>query len=142
MEMLLHAHKGFAYLILLLTVIFVFALFKTMFSVSGNITSLMKKSTTFTMIFFHVQALLGIIMLFTFSGAKDALDSGTLMKDGPRQLYIEHPFSMIVAAVLLTILNKKLKTADRLSVPLLVIGIIAVALFASAFPWAKVFVTH
>lgn len=138
--MMLHAHKGFAYLLLLFSALFSVALLMAMFTQSGKISSFLKKITTFTMIFYHVQALVGLVLLFVFSaGMKEALSAGTLMKDGARQLYVEHPVSMIIAAVLLTIVNKKLKTEDRLSVKIVVMGIIAVALFVSAFPWDRTF---
>lgn len=93
------------------------------------------------MIFFHVQALVGLALLFIYSpGFKAALDSGTLMKDAyNRQTFVEHPFSMVVAAVLMTIVNKKLKTNDRLNFGIVIMGVVAVLLFAYAFPWVRVF---
>ena len=90
---------------------------------------------------FHIQALVGIVLLFVFSpGFKTALDNGTLMKDSAtRQTFIEHPFSMIVGAVLLTIINKYMKTHDTLAMKIVIMGLVAVALFAYAFPWMRVF---
>ena len=115
-NIMLQAHRGFAYLILLLAAVFVVALLVTMFGYSGKISKLLRKSTLFTMIFFHLQALIGLIMLFFFSpGFKAATEAGTLMSDSTaRNTYVEHPFAMIVAAVLLTILNKKFKTNETM----------------------------
>ena len=49
-------------------------------------------------------------MLVFSPGLKAALDSGTLMSDSyNRVTFVEHPFSMLVAAILLTIINKYLK---------------------------------
>ena len=114
-SLMLNAHRGFAYLILLSSAIFIIALLMTMFGYSGRITKLLRKSTLFTMIFFHIQALIGLIMLFFFSpGFKAAKEAGTLMKDAvSRNTYVEHPTAMVIAAVLLTILNKKFKTNIR-----------------------------
>jgi hypothetical protein len=69
------------------------------------------------MIFFHVQLLVGIPLLFIFSpGFKAALAQGNLMSDAyNRTTFVEHPFAMIVAAVLLTIINKYMKTNEKLS---------------------------
>lgn len=138
---MLQAHRGFAYLILLATAVFVVALLITMFGYSGKISKLLRKSTLFTMIFFHTQALIGLIMLFFFSpGFKAAKEAGTLMKDSvSRNTYVEHPFAMIVAAVLLTILNKKFKTNDKLQMTWVIMGVVAIALMLWAFQWNRLF---
>lgn len=138
---MLQAHRGFAYLILLAIAVFVIALLLTMFGYSGKISKLLRKSTLFTMIFFHTQALIGLIMLFFFSpGFKAAKEAGTLMKDSvSRNTYVEHPFAMIVAAVLLTILNKKFKTNDKLQMTWVIMGVVAIALVLWAFQWGRLF---
>lgn len=138
---MLQAHRGFAYLILLAIAVFVIALLLTMFGYSGKISKLLRKSTLFTMIFFHTQALIGLMMLFFFSpGFKAAKEAGTLMKDSvSRNTYVEHPFAMIVAAVLLTILNKKFKTNDKLQMTWVIMGVVAIALVLWAFQWGRLF---
>ena len=140
-NMILNAHRGFAYLILLATAVFVVALLMAMFGYSGRISKLLRKSTLFTMIFFHIQGLIGLIMLFFFSpGFKAAKEAGTLMSDSAtRNTYVEHPTAMIIAAVLMTILNKKLKTSETLRMPWVIIGLIAVALMLWAFQWTRLF---
>lgn len=140
-NIMLQAHRGFAYLILLLMAIFVIALLAAMFGYSGKITKLLRKSTLFTMIFFHVQALIGLVMLFLFSpGFKAATEAGTLMSDATaRNTYVEHPFAMIVAAVLLTIVNKKLKTNDELKMSWVIMAFFALALMLWAFQWTRLF---
>lgn len=138
---MLQAHRGFAYLLLLLIAVFVIALLLTMFGYSGNISKFLRKSTLFTMIFFHLQALVGLVMLFFFSpGFKAAKEAGTLMSDSvSRHTYVEHPTAMIIAAVLLTILNKKFKTQDKLTMGNVIMGLIAVALMLWAFQWTRLF---
>ena len=132
------AHKGFAYLELGLVAAFLILLLVTMFGYSGKISKGLKKVTLFTMIFFHVQFLIGIIMLIM--SASKGLDMGSVMKNADlRFTYVEHPFSMLIAAVLMTIINKKLKTADKLTIRLMSLGLVAIALFVFAFPWARVF---
>jgi len=140
-KIFLSAHKGFAYLELALVAAFLVFLLVTMFGYSGNISKAFRKVTLFTMVFFHIQFLVGISLLFVFSpGFKAALDAGTLMKDPySRFQYVEHPVSMLIAAVLMTIINKKLKTADKLTIRLMSLGLVAIALFVFAFPWARVF---
>lgn len=132
------AHKGFAYLELGLVAAFLILLLVTMFGYSGKISKGLKKTTLFTMIFFHVQFLLGIIMLIM--SASKGLDMGAVMKNADlRFTYVEHPFSMLIAAVLMTIINKKFKTIEKLTIPIMSLGLVAIALFVFAFPWARVF---
>ena len=111
------------------------------YNFSGKISNFLRKSTLFTMIFFHIQALIGLIMLFFFSpGFKAAKEAGTLMKDAvSRNTYVEHPTAMIIAAVLLTILNKKFKTNDTLKMSWVVLGFVAIALMLWAFQWSRLF---
>lgn len=139
-NILLHAHKGFAYLELALVAAFLILLLVTMFGYSGNVSKALRKVTLFTMIFFHIQFLIGLVMLFVSPGVKAAISSGTLMSDAyARFQYVEHPSSMLIAAVLMTILNKKIKTNDKITIPVVSLGLVAVALFVFAFPWSRVF---
>lgn len=68
------------------------------------------------------------------------MDMGSVMKNADlRFQYVEHPFSMLIAAVLMTIINKKVKSNDTISLGIVIMGLIAVGLFAFAFPWTRVF---
>jgi heme A synthase len=137
-NILLQAHRGFAYLELALVAAFLILLLVTMFGYSGNISKALRKVTLFTMIFFHVQFLIGLTMLITTF--TKGLDMSAVMKNADlRFQYVEHPFSMLIAAVLMTVINKKLKTADKLTIRLMSLGFVAIALFVFAFPWARVF---
>jgi len=137
-KILLNAHKGFGYLELLLVSLFIIALLATMFGFSGKVNKFLKKTTLFTMIFFHVQFLIGIIMLVI--NFTKGLDMGSVMKNADlRFQYVEHPFSMLIAAVLMTIINKKVKSNDTISLGIVIMGLIAAGLFAFAFPWMRVF---
>jgi len=137
-KILLNAHKGFGYLELALVSLFIIALLATMFGFSGKVNKFLKKTTLFTMIFFHVQFLIGIIMLVI--NFTKGLDMGSVMKNADlRFQYVEHPFSMLIAAVLMTIINKKVKSNDTISLGIVIMGLIAAGLFAFAFPWTRVF---
>lgn len=68
------------------------------------------------------------------------LDMSAVMKNSDlRFQYVEHPFSMLIAAVLMTIVNRKVKSSDTITLKVVIMAILAVALFAFAFPWTKVF---
>ena len=139
-KIITEAHKGFAYLILLAGIIFIVALLVTMFGYSGKISKLLRKSTLFTMILFHIQLLVGICMLIFSPGLKGALETGTLMSNAAARFsYVEHPVSMLIGVVLMTIINKYMKSHETLAMKIVIMGIIAVALFAYAFPWMRVF---
>ena len=140
-NLMLNAHRGFAYLILVAIILFVVALLMTMFGYSGKISKLLRKSTLIAMILFHLQALIGLVMLFFFSpGFKAAKEAGTLMSDSvSRHTYVEHPFAMIVAAVLFTIVNKKFKVNNEIRMPWVVMALIGLALVLWAFQWHRLF---
>jgi hypothetical protein len=139
-KILLSAHKGIGYLEILLVTLFVIALLTTMFGFSGKVNKFLKKITLFTMIFFHVQFLAGIVLLLVSPAVKAALASGTLMSDSySRFQYVEHPFCMLIAAVLMTVVYKKVKVNPTISLAIVIMGLIAVGLFAFAFPWTRVF---
>jgi hypothetical protein len=139
-KIITEAHKGFAYLILLAGIIFVVALLVTMFGYSGKISKLLRKSTLFTMILFHIQLIVGILMLVFSPGLKGVLESGTLMSNAAARFsYVEHPVSMLIGVILMTIINKYMKTNETLAMKIVIMGVIAFALFAYAFPWTRVF---
>ena len=141
-KIITEAHKGFAYLILLAGIIFIVALLSAMFGYSGKISKLLKKSTLFTMILFHIQLIVGILMLVFSPGLKAAIESGTLMSNSAARFsYVEHPFSMLVGVILMTIIYKYMKTHETLAMKIVIMGVVAFALFAYAFPWARVFPT-
>ncbi|WP_419869102.1 hypothetical protein [Chryseobacterium sp. CT-SW4] len=137
-NILLNAHKGFGYLELVLVALFIIALLATMFGYSGKVNNFLKKTTLFTMIFFHIQFLVGIVMLII--NFTKGMNMGAVMKNADlRFQFVEHPFSMLIAAVLLTVINKKVKSNDTISIGIVIMGLIAVGLFAFAFPWTRVF---
>ena len=139
-KIITEAHKGFAYLILLAGIIFVVALLVTMFNYSEKIKKLLRTSTLITMILFHVQLIVGIFMLVFSPGLKGALETGTLMSNAAARFsYVEHPVSMLIGVVLMTIINKYMKSNEILAMKIVMMGVIAFALFAYAFPWVKVF---
>lgn len=139
----LQAHRGFAYLELLLVALFIIALLSVIFGYSGKISKFLRKTTLFVMIFFHVQFLIGIVMLLGTSSFLDTIKTigmGGLMKNSElRFTFIEHPFSMLLAAILMTVVNKKVKTREVMSTGIMILAIIALILFFYAIPYARLF---
>ncbi|MBP7172519.1 MAG: hypothetical protein KBA33_00425 [Cloacibacterium sp.] len=137
--LLMQMHRGFAYSTVILVLIFVVFLIRTMFGFSGEIKLVLKKSTFFTMLLFHLQAVIGLAMLFFFSpGFKAAIEAGTLMSNEyNRKTFVEHPASMVIAAILMTIVNKYIKNNDKLALKITIMAFVAVLLFEYALPWEK-----
>lgn len=82
------------------------------------------------------------MLVFTsgFTSAISEIGMGGLMKNADlRFTYIEHPFSMLIAAVLMTIVNKKVKTNEKINTGIVIMAVIAVLLFSYAVPFAKLF---
>lgn len=136
----LQAHRGFAYLEILLVVLFILALVLA-FAKGGYLNNFLKKITMFVMIFFHIQFLLGIIMLFGTSGFMNVINElgmGGIMKNSElRFTYIEHPFSMLIAAVLMTIVNRKMRSSEKITGAIIVLSLITLVLFGYALPWDR-----
>lgn len=79
-------------------------------------------------------------MLVFSPGLKGALETRTLMSNAAARFsYVEHPVSMLIGVVLMTIINKYMKSHETLSMKIVIMGVIAFALFAYAFPWVRVF---
>tara|TARA_E500000081_G_C6037214_1_gene307506 strand:- start:182 stop:562 length:381 start_codon:yes stop_codon:yes gene_type:complete len=88
----------------------------------------------------HLQITIGLIMLFGFNLDMFS-DMGALMGDaGLRFKYVEHPTTMILAAVLITIGNAKSKRAEAASAKAKSVVVwfgIGLFLIALRMPWAE-----
>jgi len=106
-----HLHSGMAYLALLALIL---AVLMALFGVLGkkSFTSSTKKVTLIALILSHLQLVFGMILYFvSHVGFKNL--SGEVMKDTiARFNAIEHPLTMIIAIVLITIGYSKAKRTD------------------------------
>ena len=95
------------------------------------------KFLTLSLIFAHVQLLIGIVALIPF------LSNGVDMANAAsRFLIVEHPLSMILGVVVLTIGKvkaKKIEDVAKANKTILIYFIIAIVLFAIRTPWDKLF---
>lgn len=108
MEALIAAHSGLRWIVLLILII---TAVKAIGGVVGKKTylSLDKKLASFTVMFFHLQVVLGFILFF----ANDWASMFGQMKDpGIRFFTVEHTLGMLVAAILLTVGSAKAKRAS------------------------------
>lgn len=107
-NMLVHAHSGLRWVMLVLLVAATFkALLK--WKSKAPFTEGDRKLNLFTMITAHVQLLLGLALYFISPKVNFA---GEAMGDSLQRLYLlEHPLTMLIAIVLITIGYSKSKNA-------------------------------
>lgn len=108
MEALVAAHSGLRWIVLLLLIV---TAFKAIGGVMGKKTYLPldKKLASFTVMFFHLQVVLGFILFFG-KGWQHLI--GEMKDPAIRFFTVEHNLGMLLAAVLLTIGSAKAKRAS------------------------------
>lgn len=133
-------HSYWAYLALLLLVVAVINAFLKL-SQKKSFEPIDRKISLFAMIATHIQLILGLILLFTSAYWQTAMDGGMgeVMKDSVLRLYIvEHPFTNILAIVLITIGWSKHKKKEADNGKFKTIGIfyvLGLVLLLSRIPW-------
>jgi hypothetical protein len=134
-DILKHAHSGLRWVVLALLLFAVLnALMKWLSKAEFKERD--RKLNTFAMIFTHVQVTVGLVLYFI----SDKVEfSGDIMGNVLSRFYvIEHPLTMIIAAVLISIGNSRAKKAAnatakfRTTAIFFVIGLI---LILSRIPW-------
>lgn len=139
---LLHTHWLLAALALIIlsvtTVSMVIGLgMKAKFNAFAN------RLTLFSLIFSHLQLVVGLILYFVSPNGFDAMgNEGTMSDAGARLLALEHPLINIIAIVLITIGRSglKRKTTDNAKFRhgLIFIGL-GTILIMSRVPWERLF---
>lgn len=134
MNALIHSHSGLRWIVLILLIIAVFNSLSKL--KSSNFTSVDKKINLFTLIFFHTQFLLGIILYFV--SIKVQFFDGW-MKDSFFRFYgMEHAVMMLIAFVLITMgysKSKKAVTPQKKHKAIAVFYTISLILILAAIPW-------
>ncbi len=134
-------HSGWAYIVLLALVL---ATFNALYKFFGNKEFAPSdfRISLFTLIAMHTQFLIGIIFWFT-RGYFAEMSVGEVMKsDSMRKLAVEHPITMLIAAVLVTIgyskHKKKLVSKPKFKM-LSIFYTIALILVLYMIPWKQWF---
>jgi len=132
---LLHAHSGFRWILLILLIATIFNSYSKWKSnaVYGNIDN---KLSLFTMIFTHIQLLIGLYLFFASPRVKlSGLDMGNSFD---RFFTIEHLLGMLIAIALITIgrIQSKKMTTDTLKhKKTFVMYFIAFIIMLLSIPW-------
>lgn len=106
---LLHAHHWLRYVALLLIVLSIVKAIMDLKRKGQSVSSM--KLELYTLISFHIQLLIGLVLYFISPKIKTAMsDMGAAMKDADLRLaLIEHPLVMIIGVILITVGYLKLK---------------------------------
>ena len=135
---LTHFHSTFRYIILLL---FLMSIVLAIAGLVGNkkFTGTHLKLAKFTVMSLHIQFLTGLILYFFYSNKVFFSDMAVTMGDPLRRFFtVEHIFGMLIAIVIATIGNKKIKTAKEDSKKfkrMLIYFIISLIIIFASIPW-------
>ena len=134
---LLHLHHWMPFLWLLLILVVLVQNFLVWKS-NKEFTASLQRQNKITLILTHIQVTVGLIMLFGFNTDMFS-DMATLMSDAAlRFKYVEHPSTMLLGAILITVGNAKSKRAEEAADKAKSIVVwfgIGLALIALRFPW-------
>ncbi len=131
-NILQHFHSGWAYLTLLMGVLF-FVLVGFYAINKKQRNNLITKISFFTTLVFHLQLVIGVILYFVSPYAQWTENT---MKDPLNRLYaMEHPLMMFAAVVLITVANSKLKKTETVKMAPAILGLLALACVVSRIPW-------
>lgn len=134
---LLHLHHWMPFLWLLLILVVLVQNFLVWKS-DREFTASLKRQNTMTIVLTHIQVTVGLVMLIGFNMDMFS-DMGTLMGDAAMRFkYVEHPTTMLLGAVLITIGNAKSKRQEAAKSKAKTVVIwfgIGLLLIASRFPW-------
>lgn len=135
-EGLTHAHSGLRWIVLLLLVLTVITSGMKWISKDNTWSKGLSSIFKFNLIGAHIMLVLGIVLLFI---SPKVSFSGDMMKDAVRRFFtMEHSLMMIIAIVLITIGNSKMKRAADITKKyknVFIFNLIALILILAMIPW-------
>ncbi|MFM2212874.1 MAG: hypothetical protein RL427_137 [Bacteroidota bacterium] len=139
---ILKFHSGWAYIALLLLVV---AVVNSLIGLSGKkeFTAKDRKIALFGLIATHIQLVVGLILYFVsekgFTKIGELGMKNIMHNDGLRQTVIEHPFTNIIAIVLITIgwsKHKKKTVGSYKFKSIAIFYLIGLVLLLAMIPWS------
>jgi len=136
---LLHTHSLIRWIMLILLVLTIYRSFNGWKS-KRNFTPGDKKLALFTLIFSHVQLLLGFLLYMVSPFVQQALtDMGSAMKDKMLRFWaVEHIFMMVISILIITIgysLAKRAATDTDRFKKLFIFYLISLVIILISIPW-------
>lgn len=133
-----HLHSYLPYLLLSALVITII-IYVAKLTKGGAYTAADKRLSLVTLILAHLQLVFGLVLYFVSPISQAALKSETTMSDATNRLYaVEHPLTMLIAIVLITIGYSKAKRKEEASAKFKTMAIfftIALILALVRIPW-------
>lgn len=133
---LLHAHSGLRWIVLIFLIITVIVSLSKWLSKDATISKGISSLFRFNTLFFHVQFVLGVILLFLSDKVNFSPD--TWSNSAIRFFTLEHSLMMIIAVVLVTIAGarfKRLPSAKAKYKNIFIFNLIALLLVLAMIPW-------
>lgn len=133
-EFLKHTHSILRYVVLLGGLVTILALIRHAYNTAKPFSTIFLAAT-------HLQVVIGLILYFAVGPWMEAIKQmgSEIMKNAYYRFFIvEHISMMLIAAVLITIGNSKLKKAianNKVPRPTLILYIIALVVIFAAIPW-------
>ncbi len=107
LDILKHAHSGLRWVVLVLLIITVILSLSKMLSKDARMTDSLKRIFTINLSAFHLQLVLGLILYFI--SPKVQFNEFTMKDTLTRFFTVEHAVMMVIAAVLITVGNARMK---------------------------------
>lgn len=126
-------HSGWAYLTLLMGILFFLMLGYYAINKKARDNAISKLSF-FTTLTFHIQLILGLVLYFLSPFSK--FTSETMGNSELRLYAVEHPLMMFAGVIFITIANSKLKKSESVKMSVVVFALIGLLLTLSKVPWA------
>ncbi|MXV37144.1 hypothetical protein GO491_00420 [Flavobacteriaceae bacterium Ap0902] len=135
-EFLVNFHSGWAYLVMLLTVVLMVAMLYHYFT-KTPLHHTIRKVAFYTVLSFHIQFLIGVVLYIVSPRIQGFWQAGTAMNvKENRLLALEHPLMMFTAVILVTIANAKIKKNQYVTNSILIFLVIALLCFYM-IPWTQ-----
>ncbi|MBK0402227.1 hypothetical protein I5M27_04480 [Adhaeribacter sp. BT258] len=136
---LMHAHSGLAYLLL---AALIFAIVYNLIGFMGNkpFTEGNRKIALIGLIATHIQVVIGLVLYFVSPYGLSNFSGGNMKDGAARLLMLEHPLTMIIAAVLITIgysKAKRLTDSNARYKKILIFFTLGLILILSRIPWSN-----
>jgi membrane-associated phospholipid phosphatase len=123
-KILLHFHSGWAYLTILMGVMFLIIVGFYALNKRAR-DQFVRKLGLFTIITFHVQLVTGAILYFI----------SPRVESGDTFYVLEHPIMMFTAVLLMTVANSKLKKEKIVGFVTMLLALIAMICLLVMIPW-------
>ena len=135
---LLHAHSGLAYVLL---AAIIFAIVYTLIGFMGNkpFTEGNRKVAMIGLIATHIQVVIGLILYFVSPYGISNFSGGNMKDGAARLLMLEHPLTMIIAVILITVgysrAKRQIGAANKGFKSIAIFYGIGLVLILSRIPW-------